>query len=84
MTSQQFVNKTTYQEWESKVVKQFYSQKQDKIFTAIKKKVIVVLIPHASHSMSYIVESSRPIGLPNKSKLDMYHIGNEQTDKVSM
>lgn len=87
MTSQQFVNKTTYQEWQAKVIKQFYSQKQDKdhdkIFAATKKKVIVVLIPYKSHSMSYVVESNCLIKLPNKTKLDMYHIGNEQTDKVS-
>ena len=98
MASQQFINKATYQEWEAKVIKLFYSHLKDthqdldninkdldntKIFAATKRKVIVVIIPHVSHPMSYVVESNCKISLPNKSKLDMYHIGNGQTDKVS-
>ncbi len=90
MANKQFVNKDTYQTWEATVIKLFFnSSKRPKnlditqIFAATKQKVIIVLIPHMSHPISDIVETNRHIYLPNKTKIDMYHIGKGDIDQVS-
>lgn len=87
MVSTKFVDKDTYQAWEAQVIKLFLKQSDNfdpsKVYSATKQKVIITLIPHMSHPISDIVETNRHIYLPNKTKIDMYHIGKKDIDKVS-